>query len=314
MSNSQHGNRSSRRHFSGKYIFFIGILSVLIIGIGLSFFLEKEGDVVLPIPVKLENVPSDLVAVADVSILEVHVRGPVKLLEELKSQDIHYTIDLFKGKHGSLPITLSKDAIHVPRKLAVVSVQPESLTINFEERLKKKVPIVPDLCGAPPAGYVVSRVAVTPSVVELSGPYPVIDHLTAIRTTPIDVTGLTETVKKEVALAMKPELHIQAVGVGLVAVEVVVEEKIVEKSFDIPVVGKNASCHYVITPANINISIKGPIKIIEELATSQEKLQVYIDLSSLKPGVYVRKVAISLPLDVVLADAKPEVFTVRIEE
>ncbi|MBW2644951.1 MAG: YbbR-like domain-containing protein [Deltaproteobacteria bacterium] len=297
-----------------KYIFYIGILFVLVVGVGLFFFLEKVEDVVLPIPVKLENVPSDLVAVADVGILDVRVRGPVKLLDEIKGQDIHYTIDLSKGTPGLLPITVSKDSIHVPRKLSVVSVQPESLTINFEERLNKQVPIVADLCGAPSEGYVVSRVVVTPSVVELSGPYAVIDQLTAIRTTPIDVNGLTATIKKEVALAIKPELHVEAISKGIIDVEVVVEEKNVEKSFDIPVEGKNTPYRYVITPSNINISIKGPIKIIEELAASQEKLQVYVDLNGLKPGVYVRKTAINLPLDVVLVDAKPEVFTVKITE
>jgi YbbR domain-containing protein len=297
-----------------KYIFFVGILFVLIIGVGLFFFLEKVEDVVLPIPVRLENVPSDLVAVADVGILDVRVRGPVKLLDEIKGQDIHYTIDLSKGAPGLLPITVSKDAIHVPRKLSVVSVQPESLTINFEKRLDKKIPIVADLCGTPSEGYVVSRVVVTPSVVELSGPYAVIDRLTAIRTTPIDVNGLTATIKKKVALAIKPELHVEAISKGIIDVEVFVEEKKVEKSFDLPVEGKNTPYHYVITPSNINISIKGPINTIEELVASQEKLQVYVDLNGLKPGMYVRKAAISLPLDVVLVDAKPEVFTVKITE
>jgi YbbR domain-containing protein len=308
MADNQQGYPSYQRYF------FIGILSVLIIGIGLSFFLGKKGDVILPIPVKLENVPSDLVAVADVNMLEVHVRGPVKLLDALKGQDIHYSIDLSQGSPGVLPITVSKHAIRVPRKLAVVSVKPQSLTIHFEKRLEKMVPIVPDLYGAPPEGYVVSRVVVTPSVVELSGPHTVIDQLTAIRTTPIDVNGLTATIKKKVALALKPELRIQALSKGIVDIEVIVEEKNVEKSFAVPVEGSNTPYHYLITPPNIHIRIKGPIKTIEELTRSQEKLQVYTDLSGLKPGVYVRKVVINLPLNVVLLDAKPEVFTVKITE
>jgi YbbR domain-containing protein len=195
----------------------------------------------------------------------------------------------------------------------VISVQPQSLTVRFEKRLEKMVPIVADLSGAPPEGYVVSRVVVTPSVVELSGPHTVIDQLTAIRTTPIDVNGLTATIKKKVALALKPELRIQALSQDIVDVEVMVEEKDVEKSLDIPVEGSNTPYHYVITPPNIHIRIQGPIKTMEELVGSQEKLQVYTDLSGLKPGVYVRKVVINLPLNVVLLEAKPEVFTVKID-
>jgi hypothetical protein len=308
MVDNQQGYTSYQRHF------FIGILSILIIGIGLSFFLGKRGDVILSIPVQLENVPADLVAVSDVNMLEVHVRGPVRVLDTLKGQNILYSIDLSQGTPGVLPVTVSKYAIRVPRKLAVVAVQPQSLTIRFEKRLEKTVPIVPDLCGAPPEGYVVSRVVVTPSVVELSGPHTVIDQLTAIRTTPIDVNGLTATIKKKVALALKPELRIQALSQGVVDVEVMIEEKDMEKSFNIPVEGNNTPYQYLITPPNIHIRIQGPIKTMEELAGSQEKLQVYTDLSGLKPGVYVRKVVINLPLNVVLLEAKPEVFTVKITE
>ena len=308
MVDRQQGYSSYQRYF------FIAILSVLIIGIGLSLFLAKKGDVALSIPVQLENVPSDLVAMTDVNMLEVHVHGPVKLLNTIKGQDIRYSIDLSEGTPGVMPVTISKDAIRVPRKLAVVSVQPTSLTIHFEKRLEKAVPIVPDLIGAPPEGYVVSRVVVIPSLVELSGPHTVIDQLTAIRTTPIDVNGLTATIKKKVALALKPELRIQALGKGIVDVEVIVEEKHVEKSFDVPVEGSHTPYSYLITPPNIHIRIQGPVKTVEELARSQEKLQVYTDLNGLTPGVYVRKVVINLPVNVVLLDAKPEVFTVKIAE
>jgi hypothetical protein len=128
------------------------------------------------------------------------------------------------------------------------------------------------------------------------------------------VNGLTATIKKKVALALKPELHIQTLSQGIVDIEVMVGEKDVEKSFVIPVEGSNTPYNYLITPPNLNLLIKGPIKTIEELTRSQEKLQVYTDLSGLKPGVYVRKVVINLPLNVVLLDAKPEVFTVKITE
>lgn len=312
MTTRRQGDQTLRKHFGDKYIVAIGILTVLVIGMGLSFFLEKKDDVILPIPVRLKNVPCDLVAMPDVSTLEVHVRGPAKLLDEFKSQDTSYTVDLSAGKPGSLPINICKDAIRVPPKLAIVSVQPESLTINFEQRLKKMVAVVPDLCGEPPGGYVVSRVAVTPSTVELSGPYTVIDSLTAIRTTMIDVKGLNKTIKKKVALALKPELYIQPANEELVDVEIIIEEKNVEKGFEISVEGRNTLYHSMITPSTINIRIKGPIKTIEELTKSQDKLKAYADLNNLEPGVYVRKVAINLPLNVLLVDAKPEVFTVKI--
>ena len=151
-------------------------------------------------------------------------------------------------------------------------------------------------------------------MVEVSGPYALIRNLTEMRTTPIDVDGLTQTFRKKVALALPSGLHLEPADLGLVDVEVVIEEKEVAKSFDVPIEGRNTSYPYVITPSSIHIRIEGPASTIEELAQTGGELQAYTDLKGLCPGVYVRKCAISLPLDASLIDAEPEVFTINITE
>lgn len=313
MINSRRKNEVFWRYARSRWTRFVVIPSLVTI-CALFFLSEKKEESLISIPVKLINVPVDLVALPDVSTLEVRVRGPAGGLDKLREANLLYTIDLSEATSGSLPVAVSEDAISLPPKLSVLSVHPESLTVRVELRLKKIVCVIADLCGDPPPGHVVSKVVVDPSTVEVSGPYAVLDNLTAIRTTPIQVGGLTRTAKKKVALALRPGLSIRPAGSGLVDVEVVVEEKKLLMDFHVPIEGRNTHYPFAITPSGINIRVEGPVRTMEELAQTSGEPRAYTDLKGLGPGIYIRKCVISLPLDAFLIDAKPEVFTIEIND
>ena len=45
---------------------------------------------------------------------------------------------------------------------------------------------------------------------------------------------------------------------------------------------------------------------------NEKGIHVYVDLKSLKPGVYIRRATITLPVKTTLIGVKPEIFTVKI--
>ena len=93
-----------------------------------------------------------------------------------------------------------------------------------------------------------------------------------------------------------------------------IEEQIVEREFkSITVEGKDSTYTFSITPPAIDIRVKGPVNILEKLYQEKE-LEVYIDLKGLKPGVYVRRASIILPVKTILVGVKPEIFTVKIDD
>ena len=185
--------------------------------------------------------------------------------------------------------------------------------MTIDNRMEKTVPVVPDLNEDPAPGYIISRVVADPSLVQLSGPMSVLEAISAVRTTPIKVGGLTETTKKEVALNLNHDPHVQAIGENLVDVEIVVEQKIVEKRLNLPVHAVAGSLRYVITPDRIELLLRGPVNTLKKLS-EDNGVQVHVDLAGLKPGTYVRPATIEPPLDTTLVEAKPEVFTVEVLE
>ena len=283
---------------------------VLLIGFGLLLY-EKQDQVTLAIPVKLDHIPHDLIAVRETPVLEARLKGPNKVLKDLKDLQLSYKIDLSSAKPGPLSIKISPDMIKVPWRVSVLEIDPASFTITIEKQTEKIVPIVADLNKDPAPGYIISRVAATPSTVRITGPMSVLDKISAVRTTPVDVEGLTDTIKKKVALNLSHNPHVQAIGDSLVELEIEVEEKMVEKWLDIAIQVKGGNYRYMITPDRIKILLKGPMNTIKKL-TQDNGVQVYVDLEGLKPGTYVHPAVIEPPLNTTLVEAKPEVFTVKL--
>ncbi len=302
---------ASVRH-SHRSIFLILATFVLLLGVGLLFY-EKQDQVTLAIPVRLEHMPHDLIPVRNIPVLEARLKGPSRTLKALKGPQLFYKIDLSRAKPGPLFIKIFPERIKVPRRVSVLGIDPASFTITIEKRMEKIVPVVADLNKDPASGYIISRVVATPSMVRLTGPMNVLDKISAVRTTPVDVEGLTETIKKKVALNLNQNPHVQAIGDSLVEVEIGVKEKIVEKWLDIAIQATGSNYRYVISPDRIKIFLRGPMNTLRKL-TQENAVQVYVDLKGLEPGTYVRPAVIKPPLDTTLVEAKPEVFTVEVLE
>lgn len=288
----------------------LGTLLVLLAA-GLLFYYEDQDEITLAIPVRFEHISHDLIAVRDIPVLEAHLKGPSTVLKALKDSQLSYKIDLSTAKPGPLFIKISHKMIKVPWRVSVLGIDPASFTITIDKRMEKIVPIVADLNKDPAPGYIISRVVTTPSTVRLTGPMSVLDKISAVRTTPVDVGRLIETIKKKVALNLNHNAHVQAIGNSLVEVEIVVTEKIIEKWLNIAIQATGGNYRYVITPDRIEILIRGSMNTLKKLAQGNG-IQVYVDLEGLKPGTYARRAVINPPLNTTLVEARPEVFTVKV--
>lgn len=303
-------SKSRLRPPSKRLLLILG--AVILLSVGALIHFTGDHEIVLAVPVKFQNVADDLIALQEeVPVLEAHLEGPSGALQEVKSSGLSYDVDLSAATPGPLIVKPCPDKIKVPRRVSVVGIEPSSFTVMIDNRLEKIIPVVPDLIGDPSPGYVISRVVADPSFVQLCGPMSELENMSAVRTTPVNVGGLTETTKKKVALNLNHDSHVQAVGENLVEVETVVEEKMVEKRLTMPVHAMPENRKYVITPNHIELLLKGPVNTLKKVS-QDSGVQVHVDIAGLKPGTYVRPATIEPPLDTTLVEAKPEVFAVEI--
>jgi len=178
----------------------------------------------------------------------------VKTLSEIKSR---YLLDLSDINEGVNNIPIRKDNIKLPSGISILKITPSFLTVKVEKELKKELPVIVSFSGKPATGFFTYAVT-RPSSVMLKGPVNILGPIEKIFTKPIDVNGLSESFKKEIALDLPECLDIISFS-GIILAEVFIEEQIVAREFkNIPVKGKDSTYTFSITPPAIDIEIKDP--------------------------------------------------------
>jgi YbbR domain-containing protein len=294
-------------------LFLAIVTGLVVLLVGALLFYWKGQEVTVAVPVRFGNVPDDLIVVGNVPALEARLKARSILPTSLKSLELTHEVELGSAKPGTLLIKISPDMIKVPRHVSVLDIRPASFALSVDKRMEKLVPIEPDLRNDPAPGFMISKVVASPATTRLTGPARVLEKLSALRTTPVDLAGLTESTKKKVGLDLNHNPYVQAVGDRLVEVEIVIEEKMVERWMDIDVQATSTNYGYEITPNQIRLLLRGPVKTVKQLAQGKG-IKVYVDLGGLNPGTYVHPAVIEPPLNTTLLKATPEVFTVQVFE
>ena len=271
-----------------------------------------ENESHIKVPLKVENLPRGTLLVSPlVQGIEIQVRGPAAIRSRLADLNLQYRLNLSHLEPGSHTIPIQIDQLDLPHELSILSFQPQAIPIQLELEARKEVPITVFYKGTPAPGYFVVQTIAIPDLVKLRGPQQDLDKTESVSTHPIDVSGMADSFKKEIALDL-PE-NLEAISLKdpiMVAIEISVEIQTKHfKAIPVGILGSQDQCE--INPASISMDIKGPVKLLEGLIKHTD-FKVYVDITDLEPGVYVRRATIELPVATSLVKVKPEIFTVTI--
>ena len=285
----------------------------LVIGIFAYFFLPAASlnETDISISVGFDKIPSGLTITSfSPKNIEVRVRGPKSAIKNISNKKLQYTANLSDISAGLNSIAVNLEHIF-PENFSIITVTPPFLNVFADIEIYKKVPVEVFYTGNPASNFFVSDTLTKPSSLILRGPEKILHPIEKVLTKPVDINGISISFKKEITLDLPEDIAIVFPS-GVIHAEIILKEKLAIKKFsNIPVNGKNTRYSYSITPFTINIEIKGPVNILEKLK-AKEEINVSVDLKGLKPGIYVRRAAITLPVKTALARAEPEIFTVKI--
>jgi hypothetical protein len=116
--------------------FWLKVLSlVLATGLWLAISPDQEpAEVTLRVPIEFRHVPPQLeIRSVNVPEAQVRVRGPERMIRELRSTDIHADLELKGAEPGEQTFDLTAQQIHVHRDLTVVQVVPARVTVVMEK-------------------------------------------------------------------------------------------------------------------------------------------------------------------------------------
>jgi len=156
------------------------------------------------IPVVFSNLPDSLVIVEQSSdVVNVRMRGSRAGLRRMTVEGPEYNIDVSGARPGRANFEVDLTRIEFPRGTRDVSRSPSNLLVTFEPRASRVVRVKPDLSGEPAKGYAVAGVDLTPPEVRIEGARSEVRRRGEVVTEAIDVTGLEETVTREVKVSLQ---------------------------------------------------------------------------------------------------------------
>jgi len=207
--------------------FWLKVLSLLIAtGLWLAISPDQEpAEVAIRVPIEFRHVPQGLeISSATIPEAQIRVRGPERLIRDLRSTDLHAELELADAQAGERTFDLTAQQIRHQRELNVVQVVPGQVHLSFDTRLiRADVEIHPRVTGVFVAGEQIAKVLVDPERITITGPRHHVEMLDAATTDPIDASG-TRTQATFVTNAYVADALVQVVQPTPVRVTVIMEK------------------------------------------------------------------------------------------
>lgn len=232
---------------------------------------------------------------------EILVTGVASRVETLAEARITAFLD-----SPQQDVTLTRRPVFYDRQGNIVSVNNLDLSadevqvtipVNQLAGFAAK-PIIVDWEGDPAQGYRLLDVSVEPDSVLVTGPPGLLESLSRIRTEPIDITGLRESVTQTVALALPAGIEldeVQPVLVGIV-IEPILTSHVIRKTPEIRALGEGLTV--TVGVEEVRVFLFGPLDKLDSLV--EDDVRVTLDLFGLDVGTH----GVELDADVFVGDVE----------
>lgn len=189
---------------------------------------DPVAEVEVTVPIEFHRIPTNLeISSLNIPQAQVRVRGPERLIHELRTQEVHVEVDLAGVKPGERTFDLTAQQVHLPRDLEVTQVVPSQVRLGFDVGLARDVEVRPRVIGTFAPGYRIARVLAEPATVTISGPRQRVQAVEAAITDPVDASGNMGR-GTFVTNAFVPDPLVQIVRPSPVHVTVIMEKVAVE--------------------------------------------------------------------------------------
>jgi len=273
---------------------------------------DKTSTVTTTVRVRVSR-PDDRVLVSPmVDKVTVVIEGKYGALRKLDSDQLP-PLDLnLSGSEGD-QVSFEPEMVKLPPGLSVRSVRPPAMVVRFEPLVQKRVPVSVVTSGEPALGFRVTQLRVEPAEVQIEGAASVVDTLTRVETTPVELAGRSQSAIVEAPLKAAPAF-VSWLGPIKYKVGVDIEERQGTRVLDdriVTVRGLDPSgVAYEVSPAEVDVTLSGPVRLLDAL--DLERVVAYVDAADFgrsKRVLFTRVVGVEVPPGVSLTEVKPAKVT-----
>lgn len=297
---------------------------VKLISLALAFILWKYVDTLnqkekyVSVDLTVRNIPQGYIVTSDIpDYVKVVVKGKEDTLSFLEPEDLEAYVD-FKNRYipsGSLPVEIVKK--NLPKGITIKEINPSFLSVRMEKEMVRDVPIIPVVVGKPANGYFLEDIYTVPREVKIVGPESVVSELNSVYTREIDISGIKETVEKQVPLIIRNSRVKLLTDRNKVKVKIIVETRYLLKDLDnVKLTFKNLKEGLKVknSELKIQVKLKVPFYISKDVVSSD--VEAYVDCSGIeRSGEYDVAVKVSPKIKgLIIGDYNPKIVKIKVEK
>lgn len=180
----------------------------------------------LTVPLELHNIPSKMGLVErPPSTVDVTVRAPQRIINQINSATVHAVLNLENARIDQVEYPLNKNMISIPEGAEVRDIHPSQVNLRLERTKEIMLEVVPNIIGELSEGLKIEKIEVIPPQVPIRGPESEFQEKYKVRTSPLDISSLTESTELEADLILpNPNLKL-ASSQTKVKVRIVLQEE-----------------------------------------------------------------------------------------
>ncbi len=181
-------------------------IAAVLLSVVLWFYVTSRGqsEIPLEVPVDLKNIPVGLEIVNNnFKKVSLYIKGQERIIRTVKPSDVRIALDLGKTKSGENIFYIHGDDIQLPHGITVTSINPSSLKIITEKTVSKTVRVIAVVTGEVPRGNRIHSITVDPKMITVEGISSEMRKIKSMKTEPLDVTGLAESVVQDLKIETK---------------------------------------------------------------------------------------------------------------
>lgn len=171
-----------------------------------KIFSEKT----LTISLETFNIPQEMELVKKPSsTIDVTIRAPNRLINQITSANVFAKLNLEKATLIQEEYPLNKTMISIPEGAEVIRISPNTVNLKLERTKEAMLDVVPNIIGKVQEGFKIVKIDVFPAKVPVKGPESKIMEKDKVRTSPVDISSLVQSVELEADLILpKPDLRL----------------------------------------------------------------------------------------------------------
>jgi YbbR domain-containing protein len=278
--------------------------------------IEEEISEIMPIEVRRvipEDDPREITSISP-ETTQVTVSGPSSAVNRVDKVLLPVTVDNHPSSFEEVFTPYAVDTNG--QRVSEVQVLPGQISTTVEVQTRgKRVSIIPVVNGVPAEGFSMQQRSAIPDSIVVDGPEDALESLLFINTEPVDITGATQSISRQVGLSNLPTgVTVIEPASGRVEVRVAIEDtsSSAQTLTGLPVqpINLGPGLTASIDPASIDVTVDGPGDTLSNMTPSDVKIR--IDLANLDTGTYEIRPEITVPQGVTWVSNSPEMVEVTI--